>query len=94
MRQLIDQLRKTNSPIVVLLGTRLGDSKVTFVAGLSRDLVERGFSAGDLVRETARDVGGSGGGKPDMAQAGGKQPEKLEKALSKARERVSSWLTQ
>jgi alanyl-tRNA synthetase len=86
MRQLIDQLRQQGDSTATFLATAMGDSKVVLVAGLSRDLVERGCSAGNWVKEVAPIVGGGGGGKPDMAQAGGKQPEKLNEALEKARE--------
>jgi len=84
MRQLIDQLRKTASPIAVLLAAAQGSDKVLLVAGVSHELVERGASAGDWVREVAKLVDGSGGGKPDMAQAGGKDPSKLPEALQQA----------
>src|SRR5262249_1771334 len=70
MRKLIDQLRKTASPVAVLLGATEGD-KVTLVAGISRDLNARGLNAGQWIKAAAEVVGGSGGGKPDMAQAGG-----------------------
>ena len=63
-----------------------GEGKVVLVAGVSRDLVEKGVSAGNWVRDVAPVVGGGGGGKPDLAQAGGKQPEKLPDALAKAKE--------
>ena len=55
------------------------------VAGCSRDLVERGFSAADWVKEVAPLVGGGGGGKPDLAQAGGKQPANIPAALEAAK---------
>jgi alanyl-tRNA synthetase len=84
MRQLIDQLRRKAAPCAVLLAARQGEGKVTLVAGISRDLVEQGISAGDWVRDVAKIVGGGGGGKADMAQAGGKSPEKLPEALEKA----------
>jgi alanyl-tRNA synthetase len=86
MRQLIDQIRKKTSPSAVFLATTEGENKVVLVAGVSRDLVDRGVSAGDWVRDVAPVVGGGGGGKPDLAQAGGKQPEKLPDALAKAKE--------
>jgi alanyl-tRNA synthetase len=86
MRQLIDQIRKKTSPSAVFLATTEGTDKVVLVAGVSRDLVEKGVSAGNWVRDVAPVVGGGGGGKPDLAQAGGKQPEKLPEALNKARE--------
>ena len=56
------------------------------LAGFSKDLVERGFSAGDWVKKVAPTVGGGGGGRPDMAQAGGKQPENINVALDAARD--------
>jgi alanyl-tRNA synthetase len=86
MRQLIDQIRKRASPSAVFLATTEGTDKVVLVAGVSRDLVEKGVSAGNWVRDVAPLVGGGGGGKPDLAQAGGKQAEKLPQALAKARE--------
>jgi alanyl-tRNA synthetase len=92
MRQLIDQLRKTASPIAVLLAARQGSDSVTLVAGLSRDLVERGLNAGNWVRDVAKIVGGSGGGKADLAQAGGKQPEKIPEALAAAKSSISKAL--
>ncbi|HUG67712.1 MAG TPA: alanine--tRNA ligase [Pirellulaceae bacterium] len=84
MRQLIDQIRKKGGSNAIFLATAAGDSKVVLVAGVSRDLVERGVSAGDWVKEVAPIVGGGGGGKPDLAQAGGKDPAKLADALAVA----------
>ena len=86
MRQLIDQLRKKASPVAVLLASR-EDDKVTLIAGISRDLEERGLNAGDWIRSAAEVVGGSGGGRPDMAQAGGRHPEKLPEALRRRKKR-------
>ncbi|MEO8496897.1 MAG: alanine--tRNA ligase [Planctomycetota bacterium] len=84
MRQLIDQIRKRGGSNAIFLATAAGESKVVLVAGVSRDLVERGVSAGDWVKEVAPVVGGGGGGKPDLAQAGGKDPSKLGEALEVA----------
>jgi alanyl-tRNA synthetase len=92
MRQLIDQLRKTASPIAVLLASREED-KVTIVAGISRDLEQKGLNAGDWIRSAAEVVGGRGGGRPDMAQAGGKHPEKLPAALEAAKARIKQLLS-
>ncbi|MEX0675843.1 MAG: alanine--tRNA ligase [Pirellulales bacterium] len=92
MRQLIDQLRKTASPVAVMLGSA-ADGKVTLVAGISRELHERGASAGAWIKSAAEVVGGSGGGKPDMAQAGGKHPEKLPDALAAARRDIEGILS-
>ena len=93
MRELIDQLRRKAAPIAVLLGSRSEeDGKVTLIAGLSRDLVSRGIDAVSWVRAAAAIVGGSGGGRPDMAQAGGKIPEKLPEAFEAARTAVEKML--
>ena len=93
MRQLIDQIRKKTDSSAVLLAAGQGDSKVTLIAGVSRDLVDKGASAGNWVKEVAPVVGGGGGGKPDMAQAGGKNPAKLPDALAKAKEVIESMLS-
>jgi alanyl-tRNA synthetase len=92
MRQLIDQIRKKASPSAVFLATTEGPDKVVLVAGVSRDLVEKGVSAGNWVRDVAPVVGGGGGGKPDLAQAGGKEAAKLPEALAKARAVARSML--
>ena len=85
MRGWIDQLRKrSDRPVAVLLGAVQGD-KVLLVGGLSRALVDRGLKAGDWVGAAATAVGGGGGGRPDMAQAGGREPEKLPAALEAAK---------
>ena len=87
MRQWIDQLRKTSDkPVAVLLATAPSENKVLLVGGLSKALVENGISAGHWVGQVAKVVGGGGGGKPDLAQAGGKDPSKLPDAMNKALE--------
>ena len=85
MRHCIDQLRRKASPVAVLLGsTEAG--KVTLVAGISREVESRGISAGTWIREPASLVGGRGGGRPDLAQAGGKLSAKLPEALAHAKQ--------
>ena len=86
MRQTIDQLRRKAAPIAVMLAAPGEEGKVTLMAGLSRDLVEKGLDAVKWVREAAKLVKGGGGGRPDMAQAGGKDASKTAQALEKARE--------
>jgi alanyl-tRNA synthetase len=81
LRALIDQVRRKASPAAVLLGS-VSEGKVALVAGLSPELVERGWSAGEWVKSAAKAVGGGGGGRPDLAQAGGKTPEKLPQAIA------------
>jgi alanyl-tRNA synthetase len=83
MRSHIDQLRGKVSPLAVLFGSA-SDGKVLLIAALSKDLVERGLSAGDWVKAAAKAVGGGGGGRPDLAQAGGKHAEKLPQAMTDA----------
>lgn len=86
MKQLVDQCRKTPDagPLAIFLAKSEGDDKVVLVAGLSKELVGRGLSAGNWVKHVAPAVGGGGGGKPDLAQAGGKQPENIPAALQQA----------
>ncbi len=90
LRELIDQLRRKLQPVAVLLATRSEgeDAKVLLVAGISRDLLERGVSAAVWIASAAKIVGGSGGGRADMAQAGGKLTSKLPEALAAARTTV------
>ena len=92
MRQAIDQLRRKASPIAVLLGSVEGD-KVTLVAGISKELEARGLSAGNWIRDVATVVGGKGGGRPDLAQAGGKLVTKLPEALAMARQQIQALLS-
>ncbi len=93
MRQLIDQVRAKTASSAVLLATRQGDDKVTIVAGISKDLQARKLSAGEWIRPVAASVGGGGGGRPDLAQAGGKTPEKLPEALQIALETIRKMLS-
>jgi alanyl-tRNA synthetase len=91
MRELIDLVRRKTSPAAVMLASR-ADDKVTIIAGLTRDLVDRGLSAGDWIKSAAEAVGGRGGGKPDMAQAGGKHPDQVPEALAAASESIARLL--
>ncbi|MGE3818422.1 MAG: alanine--tRNA ligase [Isosphaeraceae bacterium] len=93
LRQLIDVLRrKRPESLAVLLATSI-DGKVQLAAGFSADLVAKGLHAGNWLKEVAPIVGGGGGGRPDLAQAGGKNPEKIPDALAKALEVVSGKLS-
>jgi alanyl-tRNA synthetase len=84
MRQQLDRLRQKAGSAVVVIGWS-EDSKVQLMTAVTDDLVKKGLHAGKLVGEVAKVVGGSGGGKPTMAQAGGKDPSKLSEALQEAR---------
>ena len=75
-----------------MLAASQGDSKVLLVAGVSEDLVKRGVMAGEWVKHTAPIVGGGGGGRPDMAQAGGKDPSKLPDAIASAKAKIREML--
>jgi alanyl-tRNA synthetase len=93
LRQMIDQLRRKASPVAVLLANRQEEEKkVTLIAGLSRDLVERGLDAVKWVKVASAVVEGGGGGRPDMAQAGGKLPEQLPAAFEVARKEIERLL--
>ncbi len=80
----IDSLKKKSPSHAVLLGCAY-DGRVSFIAAVSDDLIAKGLKAGDWIRETAKIAGGGGGGRPQMAQAGGKDPSKLGAALDRAR---------
>jgi len=79
LRDTLDQLKQKLGSGVVLLATE-ADGKVNLIAGVTKDLVGR-FKAGDLVKAAAEKVGGRGGGRPDMAQAGGSDPAGIPAAL-------------
>jgi alanyl-tRNA synthetase len=79
LRAVADRLRERLGSGIVLVGS-VADGKVNLVAAVTKDLTKR-FHAGKLVQEVARAVGGGGGGRPDLAQAGGKEPAKLDAAL-------------
>ena len=87
LRELGDRLRDRMGSGIIVLGSA-AKGKVSFVAMVTRDLTPR-FHAGELVREIAALTGGSGGGRPEMAQAGGKHPERLDDALAQVFERVA-----
>ncbi len=99
MRQLIDGLRRKAAPCGVLLAAvEPEEGKVTLVAGLTRDLVDRGLDAREWVRSVAGILGGGGGGRPDLAEAGGRFPDKLPEALQAAedwfRSRISALVSE
>ena len=80
LMQMTDYLREKNKSAVIVLGT-VYEGKPSFLANVTADLVSKGFNAGNIVREVAKITGGSGGGKPTMAQAGGKDKTKIDEAL-------------
>ncbi|QYF84976.1 alanine--tRNA ligase [Brevibacterium sp. PAMC21349] len=89
LRAMADDLKQKLDSVIIVLGSAQGD-KVNLIAGVTMDYIDRGFHAGKLVKEVASRCGGGGGGRPDMAQAGGKDPEKLDAALNFVEEWVLS----
>ena len=90
-RMAMDSLRMKAKSAVVVLGIADGDGKVTLLAGVTDDLIKK-VRAGDIVKEIAPIVGGGGGGRPQMAQAGGKDPAKLPDAMEKAKAMIRAAL--
>jgi len=90
LRETTDQLKNKLGSAVVVLAAVSGD-KVSLVAGVTSDVTDR-VKAGDLVNEVARKVGGKGGGRPDMAMAGGNSPDQLPEAISQVKQYVTSLL--
>ena len=81
LRQMTDRFRQYNPSGVIVLGTETNDRPL-LVAAITKDLIERGLHAGELVKVVAEPMGGSGGGRPNLAQAGGKDASKMEEALA------------
>jgi alanyl-tRNA synthetase len=79
MREFVDQMKVKIGSGIILLGGRSQD-KVTLIMGVTADLTDR-FNANDLIKKIALHVQGTGGGRPDFAQAGGTETEKLDEAL-------------
>ncbi|NKD38031.1 alanine--tRNA ligase [Enterococcus casseliflavus] len=87
LRQLADQWKQKDHSDILVLATA-NDGKVNLLAAMNKAANEKGLKAGDLIKEIAPKVGGGGGGRPDMAQAGGKNPEGIAAAL----ETAAAWL--
>ena len=89
LRDLADKIRsKMVNGVVVLASNSSG--KVNLVAMATKDVVNKGVHCGKIIKEVATVVGGGGGGRPDMAQAGGKSPENITKAISKSYEVIEN----
>ena len=87
LRQLADQWKQKELSDVLVLATAQ-DEKVSLLAAMTKDMNGKGLKAGDLIKAIAPKVGGGGGGRPDMAQAGGKNPAGIADALAE----VENWL--
>jgi alanyl-tRNA synthetase len=89
LREAVDQLKSKLKSAVIVLGAVEGDDKVLLVAGVTQDQTAK-IKAGELIGNVAQQVGGRGGGRPDMAQAGGTNPAALDAALAS----VEPWVRQ
>ncbi len=90
LREAVDRFKNRLGSAVVVLGAAEGD-KVRLVAGATKDVTDR-VSSSDVVNAVAQFVGGKGGGRPDMAQAGGSDPSRLDEALARVRDIVGERL--
>ncbi|GEN31013.1 alanyl-tRNA synthetase [Cerasibacillus quisquiliarum] len=89
LRRMIDELKQKLTTGVILLATE-SNGKVQLAAGVSKDLINKGIHAGKLIKQAAQICEGGGGGRPDMAQAGGKNPNKIPEALAFAKEYIKN----
>ncbi len=85
MRELADQIRSKLENGVVILASSFGE-KAAITVMATKQAVAAGIHCGNIVKKAAAICGGGGGGRPDMAQAGGKQPEKIDEMLSGVKE--------
>ena len=90
-REAVDMLKKKAKSAAIVLGFG-EDDKATLLAGMTDDLIKKGLKAGDIVKAIAPIIDGGGGGRPQMAQAGGKNPKKINDALKKAAELIKEKL--
>ena len=93
MRAQVDRLRQKAKSAAIVLGW-VDEGKVQVLAAVTEDLIKKGLKAGTLIGEVAKLVGGKGGGRPDLAQGGGNEPDKLPEALGKAQEIVAQQLSE
>jgi alanyl-tRNA synthetase len=91
LRQMSDRFRQRYPSGIAVLAS-VEDGHPTLVAAVTEDLVERGVRAGDLVKYVAQPLGGGGGGRPTLAQAGGKDASKLDEALASVKKWVENKL--
>ena len=91
LRTLGDQLKEKIGEGVIVLASAT-DGKVSLVSMATKEAMERGAHAGNLIKSAAAYVGGGGGGRPNMAQAGGKNPSGIGEALKKAAEELANQL--
>ena len=88
LREIADKIKDKNESCAVFIASDLGD-KVLFVSAVTKDLVQKGIHAGNMVKKAATIAGGGGGGRPDFAQAGGKNPGKTDEAINEVKRMIS-----
>ena len=91
LKKMADSIRADNDDVILVLAAK-SDGKITFLAAASKKAVDAGVHAGNLVRKVAEMTGGKGGGKPDMAMAGGKDVSALDGALSSVKDAVAEMI--
>jgi alanyl-tRNA synthetase len=87
LREIIDLVKARLSSVIIVLGA-VADDKVILAASVTKDLIDKGYHAGQFVKEVAMICGGSGGGRSDMAQAGAKDASKLQEALASVKNKI------
>ena len=85
LRKIADEWKQKDASDILVLATSV-DDKANLLIAVGQDAVKAGVKAGDLIKQVAPKIGGGGGGRPDMAQAGGKNPTGIEEALTFAKE--------
>ena len=91
LREIADKIKDKNQSCVIILASEY-EGKILFVAAVTKDLNQKGIQAGNIVKQAATIAGGGGGGRPDFAQAGGKDVTKIDEALNSAKEELSKQL--
>lgn len=92
LRDIADRVRAKLKPSVLVLAATI-EGRPAFLAAATSDLVDRGVNAGNIVRDVAKAAGGGGGGRPDIAQAGAKDPSLIEAALAEGRRKATEALS-
>jgi alanyl-tRNA synthetase len=92
IRTQVDRVKQKAGSAVIVVGWA-DEGKVGLLAAASDDVIKKGVKAGDLIKQIAPIVGGGGGGRPNMAQAGGKEPEKIGEALQQAQSLIQKMLS-
>ncbi|MES0329469.1 MAG: DHHA1 domain-containing protein, partial [Dehalococcoidales bacterium] len=88
LRQMTDFLRDKLKSVIIVIGT-VHEGKPLFLCAITPDLVEKGYHAGKMVGRVSRLAGGGGGGKPNLAQGGGRDPASIDRALKEAKDYIN-----